>query len=442
MSFPAYSCFKDSGVEWLGAVPSHWNPTRLRFLAQLNPSKKEAASLDPESEVSFVPMEAIGERGELSPEQTRPISEVLTGYTYFREGDVSIAKITPCFENGKGAIMRDLLSGVGFGTTELIVVRARPDATTPEFLNWLFRSPLFRSRGEAAMYGAGGQKRVPDDFVRDFMSPGAPLTEQVTISAFLDRETAKIDALIEEQQRLISLLDEKRQAVISHAVTKGLDLDVPMKDSGIEWLGEVPAHWHLTRVARYFHAAKGREGQLLTKEYCAANAGDYPVYSGQTADGGVMGMLDRYEFDAGADGVLFSTTVGAKAMSVAHLTGRFSLSQNCMVIQPVSEDLSVRFFYYHFQPLFRYHRSSIPEHMQASFRMEDLYGFVIALAPKHEQEEIARYLDAELGSFEALTNEARAAIALLRERRSALISAAVTGKIDVCGLVAAQAEAA
>lgn len=265
--------------------------------------------------------------------------------------------------------------------------------------------------------------------------------EQAAISSFLDRETSKIDALVAEQERLIALLKEKRQAVISQAVTKGLNPHAPMKDSGIEWLGEIPAHWEVVKIVRLFRASKGKEGQLLTKEYCAENAGEYPVYSGQTENAGVMGTLDRYEFDAGDQGYLFSTTVGAKAMTVNHIFGKFSLSQNCMIIRPSDEAADPRFFYYHFQPVFGYHRSLIPDHMQPSFRMEDLYSFAVALPPKDEQFKIAGFLDRTLDGYETLTNEAQAAITLLQERRAALISAAVTGKIDVRRLVDAPATA-
>jgi type I restriction enzyme S subunit len=248
MSFPRYPAYKDSGVEWLGEVPEHWEELRLRFAAMLNPSKQESRLIGEKETVSFLPMEAIGEDGSLSLEQEKEVGEFLNGYTYFKEGDVCIAKITPCFENGKGAILRDLKGGIGFGTTELIVARPRTEIMTAQFLDYLFRSSTFRSLGEAAMYGAGGQKRVPDSFVRDFASFLPPIAEQSAIATFLDRETAKIDALIAEQQRLIELLQEKRQAVISHTVTKGLNPDAPMKDSGVEWLGEVPEHWGVTRL--------------------------------------------------------------------------------------------------------------------------------------------------------------------------------------------------
>jgi len=215
---------KDSGIEWLGEVPEHWEVKRLRFIAQLNPSKSETTELDRKTEVSFLPMEAIGDDGSLNLERTRPIGEVETGYTYFREGDVTIAKITPCFENGKGAVMRGLFGGIGFGTTELIVARAKPFEATSNYLHWLFISTWFRKHGEASMYGAGGQKRVPDDFVRDFTIVFPAISEQQTIATFLELETAKLDTLTTEAKTAITLLQERRTALISAAVTGKIDV--------------------------------------------------------------------------------------------------------------------------------------------------------------------------------------------------------------------------
>ena len=243
MSALRYSEYKNSGVAWLGEVPRDWETKRIRFVAQFNPSKAEASGIERDMEVSFLPMEAIGEDGAITLDAVRFIADVEKGYTYFRDGDIAIAKITPCFENGKGAVMRGLVGGIGFGTTELIVVRPILSETTSDFLNWIFISSFFRKLGESTMQGAGGQKRVPDDFVRDFIAAFPRIMEQQAIAAFLDRETAKIDALVKEQEKLITLLKEKRQAVISHAVTKGLDSSVPMKDSGVEWLGNIPEHW-------------------------------------------------------------------------------------------------------------------------------------------------------------------------------------------------------
>jgi len=198
------------------------------------------------------------------------------------------------------------------------------------------------------------------------------------------------------------------------------------KDSGVEWLGEIPDHWPMKKISWYFSAEKGKKGQLLTKEYCGSHAGIYPVYSGQTENNGTMGFIDSYEFNTEEDGVLFSTTVGAKAMSLNHLKGKFSLSQNCMIILPKNKNALIRFFFYHFQPLFQHERSLIPEHMQASFRMEDLYQYSIALPPKNEQLKITKFLDHETAKIDNLIEKQQQLIELLKEKRQAVISHAVT----------------
>lgn len=443
MSFPAYSSYKDSEVEWLGPVPTHWSPTRLRFLAYLNPPKAEVSDLSSGTEVSFVPMEAIGESGELSLGQTRPLSEVLTGYTYFREGDVSIAKITPCFENGKGAIMRGLSGGVGFGTTELIIARPRPDATTPEFLDWLFRSPAFRARGEAAMYGAGGQKRVPEDFVRDFVSPGAPLAEQVAIAAFLDRETAKIDALIEEQRRLIALLREKRQAVISHAVTKGLDPHAPMKDSGIEWLGEVPAHWEVRRIK---HAARMESGHTPDRKVQAywvdcdipwvslhdtGYLKDHDYISETAQKVNALGIANSSARILPSGVVVFSrdATIGRCAIT----TRPMAVSQH-FIAWVCGPALNAEFLLFCLRSMAGELERLTAGATLKTIGMPDVRTLTIAMPPLSEQHAIVAHARSVAEGIDALTADVIEALRLLQERRAALISAAVTGKIDVRGL--------
>lgn len=215
---------KDSGVEWLGDVPEHWSVRRLRFIANLNPSKSECSNIGEDEEVSFLPMEAIGDDGSLNLEHVKPINEVNSGYTYFRNGDVTIAKITPCFENGKGAVMSGLKGHIGFGTTELIVVRPEQNISISEYIHLIFVSAYFRKLGESWMYGAGGQKRVPDEFVRNFKIGVPPIDEQRTIAAFLDTEIARIDALVQDAGNGINLLRERRMTLISDAVTGKIDV--------------------------------------------------------------------------------------------------------------------------------------------------------------------------------------------------------------------------
>ena len=214
---------KASGGEWLGDVPEHWEVKRGRFCMDISPSSNRLHELEPDDEVSFVPMEAVGEYGGLDLEQTRTVAERGSGYTEFEEGDVIVAKITPCFENGKGALASGLLNGVAIGTTELHVLR--PNSNLDRRLLFYFTiSPLFRTVGEGEMYGAGGQKRVPTSFCEDVPIPLAPLDEQRAIADFLDRETAKIDGLIAKVDTATARLREYRAALITAAVTGQVDV--------------------------------------------------------------------------------------------------------------------------------------------------------------------------------------------------------------------------
>lgn len=208
---------KNSGVEWLGDVPTHWEVKRLRFTLSLNPVKSEL-NIPEDTLVSFVPMEAVNFDKDLTLSEERNLDEVYKGYTYFKNGDVILAKITPCFENGKSAIAQNLTNGIAFGTTELHVLRSQ-DSINNHFLYYLIKSDSFMKIGESEMYGAGGQKRVPEEFIKNFLIGLPPYYEQAAIADYLDQETAKIDRLCNTVNQTIGRLKEYRTALITQAVT-------------------------------------------------------------------------------------------------------------------------------------------------------------------------------------------------------------------------------
>lgn len=444
MSFPRHAKYMDSGVEWLGQIPSHWAVRRLRFVAELNPSKSEVSHLAADTEVSFLPMEAIGEDGSLELDRVRPLADVQTGYTFFRDGDVTIAKITPCFENGKGAAMRNLCNGIGFGTTELIVTRPKATQTTSTYLHWLFTSRPFRKAGEAFMYGAGGQKRVPDDFVRDFAIGFPPLPEQRHIVTFLDREAAKIDALVEEQRGLIELLKEKRQAVISHAVTKGLNPNMPTRDSGVEWLGLIPKHWDsgtLTRVAdrvivgiaeaaTHAYADEGVAILRSTNIRAGKIIGEILYVTPEFAEGRATKLIN-----AGDLVTVRTGNAGVTAVVPESLDGCQCFT---MLITSLSELGLSAFYCYALNslPSQRYFSLEGWGTAQVNISVPILKALPVAIPPLSEQHAIVEYLDGATAKLDELVAEAESAMRLLGERRAALISAAVTGKIDVRDLAA------
>lgn len=420
MSFPKYPGYKTTGLEWPTEAPAHWKQKRLKFVVQLNPSRNEVSDRDRSEEVSFLPMEAVGDDGSLSLEQTRPIAAVETGYTYFRDGDVTIAKITPCFENGKGAVMSGLLGGIGFGTTELIVARPRPGEVGADYLHSVFTCASFRGFGEASMYGAGGQKRVSDDFVRNFRVQMPPLAEQTQIQSFLARETAKIDALVAEQERLIDLLEEKREAVISNAVTKGLDPKVPMKDSGVRWLGSAPAHWTVKRLK---FLCRMQTGSKDTQD--AVNDGAYPFFVRSQQ----VERINSQAFDCEA--VLTAGDGVGVGKVFHHYTGPFDFHQRVYMFNEF-QNVQGRFFFEFLRAnFFKVALEGGAKSTVDSLRRPMLANFEVCVPPMGEQVEIIQFIEASASEFEKLIHEAQVAIGLLSERRSALISAAVTGQIDV-----------
>jgi len=422
VSLPRYPKYKDSAVPWIGLVPEHWVISQSRRLFALRYERAVAT----DKQLTASQEHGVIYQDDFIRLEGRRVVEVIKGADILKHVEPNDFVIS----------MRSFQGGIEWSRHRGCISSAYVMLVPGKLIHAPFFAYLLKSKSYIQALQTttnlvrDGQALRYDNFAQVPL-PVVPIDEQTAIVAFLDRETVKIDALVAEQERLIELLKEKRQAVISHAVTKGVNPDVPMTESGIEWLGEIPAHWTVRKLSHLFRAGKGKNGQMLTKEFCAEHEGDYPVYSGQTENDGVMGTWDHFEFDFGDHGVLFSTTVGAKAMHLRHLFGRFSLSQNCMIIWATSTVCETRFFYYHLQPLFLFQRALIPEHMQASFRIEDLYGYRLALPPYDEQQDIYRFLDRETARFDDLTAEAQRTIELLQERRTALISAAVTGQIDV-----------
>jgi len=215
--------FKDSGVPWLGEIPAHWSLMKTKYLCCVNPSKNEIRYIDRDLEVSFVPMEKITNHRAMLLDSTKEIREVWNGYTYFVNGDVLVAKITPCFENGKGALCEGLYNGMGFGTTELHVLRPGINISG-DYLFYVTNATYVRERGVAFMFGTAGQKRIPADYFAGLLLPLPRIDEQKEIVAFLDRETSKIDALVAKVRDGIELLKEYRTALISATVTGKIDV--------------------------------------------------------------------------------------------------------------------------------------------------------------------------------------------------------------------------
>ena len=250
---------KDSGIEWIGEIPEGWEITRLKYLADFEPTC-DTSYLTDESKITYTPMECVKNGGfENRSAFYGNLSHTLTP---FQNGDIAMAKVTPCFENGNIAIMDNLFSGFGLGSSELFIFRPK-SISTRYFFYWL-QNKAFVARACSTMTGTGGLKRISPSFIRNCPVHCPPTDEQTKISDYLDAKCSEIDDLLTSVRSSIEEYKKLKQAVITQAVTKGVRGEREMKDSGVEWIGEIPKEWRKTQLR---HCATIKSGITLGKSY-------------------------------------------------------------------------------------------------------------------------------------------------------------------------------
>ena len=420
MSFPRYPDYKDSGVAWLGEVPRHWTELRAKSAFR---EIDERSSDGSEELLKVSHITGVTSRNEKNFNMI--MAESLDGYKKCLPGDLVINTMWAWM----GALGTSRLVGIVSPSYNVY----RPDSSyiVSEFFDYLCRIPQFSTEVKSRSTGVWESRLrlYPEAFLSiRFAIPSLP--EQFSIVAFLDRETVKIDALVVEQERLIELLKEKRQAIISHAVTKGLNPDVPMKDSGIEWLGKVPEHWQVGPVKRFFSVLDGRRIPLSAEERGSRN-GEYPYYGAS----GIIDFVDDWIFDEdlilvsedGANLINRSTPISFVAR------GKYWVNNHAHILKPIDDALTYWSERIEAVDLFPFVTGSA----QPKLTIDALANILIAVPPcSEERKAIEIYILEAAVRAEALITEAQRAIDVLKERRAALISAAVTGRIDVRGLVA------
>lgn len=355
------------------------------------------------------------------------ISEVSSGFTRFEKDDVIVAKITPCFENSKGALLDDLVTDFGYGSTEFHVLRAN-ESISPRFLFYITKIHSFMQTGEASMSGSAGQKRVPSSFVENFFLGSPPFTEQTAIANYLDEKTAQIDTLIEKKQKLIELLKEERTAIINHAVTKGINPKAKLKPSGlsavtnaaqagIEWLGDIPEHWEVKKL-KYVAILKSGEG--ITAD-SIRDEGEYPVFGGN----GVRGYTSSYSHEG--DFVIIGRQ-GALCGNINYAKGKFWASEHAVVATPI-ETYNLIWFgeLLRTMNLNQYSQSAA----QPGLAVENVRNLFVPVPSFNEQTKIAQHVQTHTTRIATTISKIEREIGLLQEYRTALISEVVTGKIKV-----------
>lgn len=433
-----YPIYKDSGQDWLGEIPANWDLKRLRFMLSVRPTQTEVKGLSKDTPVSFLPMEFIGDDGTFDHENSKTIGEIGSGYTYFAEGDVTVAKITPCFENGKGALMVGLINGIGYGSTELHVLRPK-SRLDKYFLYYLTISHPFRAIGFSYMYGTGGQKRVPEEFIRDFRIGIPSPAEQQSIVAFLDEETNKIDVLIARKEHLISLIRERREALIYQAVANGLNPEAPMRNSEIPWIGSIPKHWqllHLRRVVSKFVDYRGAtpnktsEGvPLVTAKNIKNGNIDFSLSQEYISESQYVEWMVRGFPEIGD--VLVTTE--APLGEVAQITDTgIALAQRIIMLKTNKRVMTNDYLKYYLRSkagqgaLWSRSTGSTAIGIKASHFKE----IWVLVPPLEEQRKISAFLDQRIANLDTIIAKNSEQILKLQEYRTALITMAVTGKID------------
>jgi type I restriction enzyme, S subunit len=412
-----YEKYKPSGFDWIGDIPANWKQKRLKYFARINPTDPNS-NLDKSSaeEVVFLRMESVSEDGQIDQSERVRINEASSGFTYFRKGDVILAKITPCFENGKGSYLKDLETEIGFGSTEFHTIRAESNLS-PSFLFYVTKSNGFKAVGEALMKGAAGQKRVTKEFVQDYPTALPSLSEQTAIADYLDKETARIDELIGKKKRLIELLKEERLAIINQAVTRGLDPNAQLKPSNIELLGDIPEHWEVKKLK---YVAQLKSGDGITSE-SIQEEGEYPVFGGN----GFRGYFSSFTHDG--DFVLVGRQ-GALCGNIKYASGKFWASDHAVVVTMV-EDNELKWLgeLLTVMNLNQYSQSAA----QPGLSVEMIKNLSIPVPPITEQMKLAEFIRSEAVKIDATVLTIEKEIGLLNEYRTALISEVVTGKLKV-----------
>lgn len=429
--YQQYEEYKDSGFDWLGAIPSHWDKQRLKFIFSIE--KRIAGKLG----FSILSVTQKGIKVKDTESGDGQLSMDYSKYQRVHVGDFAMNHM-------------DLLTGYidiskfdGVTSPDYRVFRIKDHKSHDDkyylyLLQMGYKQKTFFHLGQGSSHL--GRWRLPTDAFYGIEYPVPNKEEQTQIANFLDYETAQIDTLIEKQQTLIQLLKEKRQAVISHAVTKGLNPDAPMKDSGVEWLGGIPSHWNMQKLK---YVGEAKNGLTYSPDNVTEAGIGTLVLRSSNIQNAQLSFEDNVYVDmkiperilVRTDDILICSRNGSRRL----------IGKNALITEDVAgqafgafmvvfrSEINTYLYWILNSPLFEYQSGSFLTSTINQLTIGNLHSMEIPIPPKKEQDEIEKYLKTKMIDFDKLISKAEQAIQLMQERRTALISAAVTGKIDVRG---------
>jgi type I restriction enzyme S subunit len=425
MKWKPYPKYRDSDMEWLGDVPEHWTGTLLKrgFDVTLGKMLQTEAKTESDKLLPYLRAANIQWSGVDSTDVKEMwFSETERDQLSLKYGDLLVSEGG---DVGRCAIWHNEVAECYFQNS-VNRVRSIEGNTTLFLYYWI------QAVKQAGYIDILCNKSTISHFtaekVKALAAAFPPITEQTTIASFLDRETSKIDTLVAKQERLIELLRERRNALISHAVTKGLDPNAKMKDSGVEWLGEVPEHWEVKRLGWYFTERRDKVSDKNFAPLSVTKNGIVPQLETavKTDDG------DNRKLVRAGDFVINSRSDRKGSSGLSDMDGSVSLIN--IVLEP--NHYIDGYFVHHVlksypfqEEFYRYGKGIVADLWSTNY--SEMRNIPIAVPEKPDQSTIASFLDRETAKIDILIEKSRRSIELLQERRKALISAAVTGKIDV-----------
>lgn len=415
----------DSGVDWIGEMPSTWRISKIKYCSVFSP-KCNFYGIKKDSLITYTPMEYIKQGFFI--QNTKEYGELPKSLTPYQEGDIVFAKVTPCFENGNIAIMEDLCSGYGLGSSELFVIRAT-DVETKFLFYWL-QSNNFIQKAASTMTGMGGLKRVSGYFVSNAPILLPTSKEQKQISRYLDIKCFEISCLIREIQKQIEALEEYKSSIVTNTVTKGINPNVEMKDSGVQWIGLMPQHWNCYRgkfVLKHIQRPVSVNDEVIT---CFRD-GEVTLRSNRREDGFTISdkEIGYQGIDIG-DLVVHGMDGFAGAIGISDSRGKAS-----PVLNVLDTEQNKRYIMYYLRSM-AYSNVFLALATGIRVRSCDIRWNKLAelrypVPPLNEQKEIVDYIDNTLLKTNEMITMKRKQICMIEEFKKSLIFEYVTGKKEV-----------
>jgi type I restriction enzyme, S subunit len=443
MKYKRYSKYKNSGVEGIGDIPEHWEISKIKFTSYVK-GRIGWQGLTSEEYIEEGPYLVTGtdfKDGKINWKSCHHVEK----WRYEQDPHIQIQNndilITKDGTIGKIAFVEDVPDDTTLNTG-VLVVRPLNNSILPKFQKYLFNSKLFIDFIDFIKSGTTINHLYQEEFGK-FTFPVPPIDQQEIIFNFLDKQTIKFDELIAKSKTQITLLEEKRQTTINQAVTKGLDPSVPMKDSGVKWIGEIPEGWEVRKV-KHSSYVKGRIGYHGLRSDEFIDEGPYLITGTDFKDGKINWNTCyhvpewRYEQDPfiqikNNDVLITKDGTIGKIAFIENIPGKTTLNSHLLVVRPLKNSYQPRYLYWILlADCFTYYVNLVQSgSIMNSLSQHNLENFVFPLPPIMEENKIATYLDKQTTQFDELIAKSKTQITLLEEKKQTLITSAVTGKIDV-----------